>query len=492
MADNIDTIDRVDKYVTGTITLQLENRFALEAETSNDWLPDTYDFETDPGKKLTLDSTNYDLGLILVGKVPSTSTDPERLYHTYTETKPDSEQDGWLSSSDPYFENRGITPPSAAVLGYTIDKTIDLKANWPEDQEELDSTTITLYADGTEVLDIESSDSKYIIVDLEGLWWVTTTYDDLPLDLYARESVQYTINVTRTSSEADTLDDVDIVSPDLINPVTEVGGGEGVGGLDLDVLNYGSDECHAVPRTLSFFAQQSAKVSLYPTDRNGDIVTLGSETYNVTLVLQAARASGSLDTVFEATRVGDTDEFTVDFKHDDPGMYVANLMVHKDDEDNTLLYVTRYYVSVEPSGDYGGVVTIPEIRFHLSDTCAQENVLLDAFEYSDSDIINAIHACIEYYNGFLGGRGQKFSASNFPVSGRYFLKQGVAAFLLRTKAISLARNTLPINAGGVSVDDQNKAKIYMELASVFQEGWIMWCGRSQHEYTFRRGFMVQN
>ncbi len=231
---------------------------------------------------------------------------------------------------------------------------------------------------------------------------------------------------------------------------------------------------------------------MYPTDLNGDVIDLGDSDYNVTLVLQDARADGALDAVFEASRVGTSNEYTIDFKHDSPGMYVANLMVHKDDEDNTLLHVTRYYVSVAPAGDYGGVVTIPEIRFHLTDTCAQANELLDAFEYSDSDIINAIHNCVEYFNGMLGGRGQQYSPNNFPVAGRYFLKQGVSAFLLRSRAVILARNTLPFNAGGVSIDDQNKSELYLGLAQVFNQDWITWCGRRQHEATFKKGFMIQN
>ncbi len=488
MAADIDTIDKVESYVTGTIEKTLESQLALGASVSWDWLPDTYDHTTVPGK-LTLSAVDYDLGLILAGKLPADSTDAKRLYHTYTETKPDSEDPGWLSVADPYFEQHGITPPATAIMGYTLAKTIDLKALWPEDADELANTTITIYRDSVEV------DAAKVIIDTQGLWWVAETYDDLPLDLYVvAEAPVYTVELTRSSSESETLEGVDIVDPDLENPVTETGGGSSAGGLDLDSLNYGADQCHYVPRTLSFYARQQAKASLYPYDINGDVIDLPDSEFSVALVLQDARAIGDLTEVFQATRVGLTNEFTIDFELDQPGMYVANLMIHKklppeSEEIDPLLHVTRYYVSVAPSGDYAGVVTIPEIRYHLTDTCAQQNELLDAFEYSDSDIINGIHNCVEYFNGFLGGRGLKYTPINFPRDGRYFLKQGVCAFLLRARAVILARNTLPFNAGGVSIDDQNKSKIYLELASIFNRDWVTWCGRKQHEYTFKRGFM---
>jgi len=492
MADNSDTIDKVEKYVAGTIEKSLNAAFGLGAELSPDWLPDDY---TVTGGRIDLTpatpAVDYDLTSLLVGKVDSGATAAERLYNTYTETSPDSELPGWLSVADPYFEERGIDPPETAIMGYTIDKTVDLKALWPEDSEELANTTIVVYKD-----DVAVSASK-LIIDTEGLWWVSDTYDDLPLDIYVGESPVYTIGLTRIASESDSLSDLgdglDQIEEDLESPVTEAGGGASEGGLDLSTLNYGADECHYIPRTLSFFSGQEAQATLAPYDVNGDEITLPTDqTYTVSLVVQDSRDINQLTDMFSAVRVGTTNEFTVDFKMDEPGMYLANLMIHKpsgDETPDTLLHVTRYYVSVAPSGNYKGVVTIPEIRYHLSDTCAQQNELLDAFEYSDGDIINAIHNCIEYFNGCLGGRGASYTQKTFPPEGRYFLKQGVCAFLLRSRAVILARNTLPYNAGGVSIDDQNKSKIYLEMASMFNQDWVQWCGRKQHEITFKRGFM---
>lgn len=492
MADNIDTIDIVKEYVSGTIEKPIRASFGLEAELSPDWLPDDY---TVVDGKIDLTpvtpAVDYSLSSLLDGKVPDDSTDAFRLYNTYTETKPDSESPGWLSVADPYFEERGIEVPDTAIMGYTIDKTVDLKALWPEDEEELINTTIIIYKDGIAVLD-----SK-LIINSDGLWWVSDSYDDLPLDIYvSAESPEYTIGLTRISSESDTLNGVDIIDPVLENPVDELGGGSSEGGLDLTSINYGADECLYVPRTLSFYSGQEAKATLTPTDVHGEPIQIPvGESYTVQFVVQESRDVQQLTTVFDATRVGVTNNYTIDFKMDEPGMYLANLMIHKPSGDETpdpLLHVTRYYVSVEPSGNYNGVVTIPEIRFHLTDTCAQQNELLDAFEYSDGDIINAIHSCVDYFNGCLGGRGAKYTPANFPPDGRYFLKQGVASYLLRSRAVLLARNTLPYNAGGVSIDDQNKSKIYLDMASMFNQDWVMWCGRKHHEYTFKRGFMRLN
>jgi len=44
--------------------------------------------------------------------------------------------------------------------------------------------------------------------------------------------------------------------------------------------------------------------------------------------------------------------------------------------------------------------------------------------------------------------------------------KGIQAYLLQIAAANYRRNHLPYNAGGVSVDDKNKARAYEEYANV--------------------------
>ena len=141
-----------------------------------------------------------------------------------------------------------------------------------------------------------------------------------------------------------------------------------------------------------------------------------------------------------------------------------------------------------------GVLTVQEVRYHMDDLCAEKNELIGELEFSDSDIMQAMISCIDYANGAMGGSGHGggWTVNNLPEEGRFFLKQGTAAQLLQTKAISLLRNTLPYNAGGISIDDQNKSAQYLKMAEPMKADWIMYVGRLHHNRNFRRGFMTLN
>ena len=137
------------------------------------------------------------------------------------------------------------------------------------------------------------------------------------------------------------------------------------------------------------------------------------------------------------------------------------------------------------------VLTIQEVRYHMNDVCPADNELLDALEFSDADIIQAMMSCVDYANGAMGGSGcgGGWTVNDFPAQGRFALKQGTAAQLLRSKALILLRNTLPYNAGGVTIDDQDKSDRYMKIAETFNLDWVNFVGRLHHTANFRKGFM---
>ena len=133
------------------------------------------------------------------------------------------------------------------------------------------------------------------------------------------------------------------------------------------------------------------------------------------------------------------------------------------------------------------VLTVNEMRLHLQDTCAEDNELLGELEYSDKDIMNAMMSAVDFANGAMAGSGLagNFTVANFP--NRYFLKQGTGAYLMRSRAVALLRDTLPYNAGGISIDDKDKSRQYMEMAQPMKEEFNMYVGRLHHAANFQIG-----
>ena len=140
------------------------------------------------------------------------------------------------------------------------------------------------------------------------------------------------------------------------------------------------------------------------------------------------------------------------------------------------------------------VPTIREVRYHMDDVCAEDNTLIDELEFSDSDIIQSMMSCVDYANGSMGGAGLGggWTVNNFPSHGRFALKQGTAAQLLRSKALQLLRNTLPINAGGITIDDQDKSDRYLKISELLNLDWVTYVGRLHHQKNLKSGFISIN
>ena len=97
------------------------------------------------------------------------------------------------------------------------------------------------------------------------------------------------------------------------------------------------------------------------------------------------------------------------------------------------------------------------IRLWLRDYNPDANYLINDLEFSTDEIKLAQMMCQDYWNETPPHIGV-FSPSSSPF--RYHLLMGTAAQLLLIAANRFRRNTLPMNAGGVSVDDQSKAPQY--------------------------------
>ena len=147
-----------------------------------------------------------------------------------------------------------------------------------------------------------------------------------------------------------------------------------------------------------------------------------------------------------------------------PGVYRAQIarFVHG----GWLVDAYPVYFSVEPSltGQWAqqGMITIPEVRLALGDSEIGEVSLLDSFEFDDTEIVAAVRWVVDKWND-TPPPVSRYSYFNFPY--RYWWIKGAVIELLRMAARRYARNRLAYSAGGIQIDDQNKAGDYEGLAN---------------------------
>lgn len=133
------------------------------------------------------------------------------------------------------------------------------------------------------------------------------------------------------------------------------------------------------------------------------------------------------------------------------------------------------YLYIEPNlryhSDVSGVLSIPEIRLALGDTEVNEVSLLDSFEFTDTEIAFCIRRVVDHWNE-TPPPVSRYTYNDFPF--RYWWIQGVMIELLRLAAKRYARNRLQYSAGGVSIDDQNKAADYLGMAAEMKKEYDEW------------------
>lgn len=123
------------------------------------------------------------------------------------------------------------------------------------------------------------------------------------------------------------------------------------------------------------------------------------------------------------------------------------------------------YLSVEPSltsaHQWGGMISLAEVRLALGDNEIGEVSLLDSFEFEDTEIAAAIRWVVDKWND-TPPPVSRYTYFNFPF--RYWWIKGACIELLRIAAKRYERNRLAYQAGGVTVNDQDKAESYEAIA----------------------------
>ena len=150
---------------------------------------------------------------------------------------------------------------------------------------------------------------------------------------------------------------------------------------------------------------------------------------------------------------------TIDASKMSPAIYNADIGVF-DPMTGTLGPANRFYLTCEPSAFGGGVGSGPptrqQIRMHLRDSSPAENRLLDAVMFDDAEIAEAVCQAIRIWNASLPPVAP-LDTSSVPAALRGGWLDGIEAVLWKFAGYWYMKNKLTVQAGGVAVNDMDKA-----------------------------------
>lgn len=139
------------------------------------------------------------------------------------------------------------------------------------------------------------------------------------------------------------------------------------------------------------------------------------------------------------------------------------------------LYINPSITTAGTSYVYNFPVQPHEIRLAMRDYCPSFNTLLDDLEFSDIEIIFAVQRPVDEWNETppdLQASGFRYTYNTFPW--REHWRQATIGYLLQAGAIHQQRNNFTYAAGGVSVNDKDKATPYLGISERLLANWREW------------------
>lgn len=155
-----------------------------------------------------------------------------------------------------------------------------------------------------------------------------------------------------------------------------------------------------------------------------------------------------------------------------PGLFRLSFGV-KDDA-GELVRAGAALLSVEPTlfgaapGEKLGPPTLGAIRMALRDSAGTENLLLREQEFGDDQVLAALARPIAYWNEQPPHIGT-WDASNFPF--REMWLRATIARLYDMAAAGYRRDHMPYQGAGLTIDDKNKEREYLQAAAALDEEW---------------------
>lgn len=125
-------------------------------------------------------------------------------------------------------------------------------------------------------------------------------------------------------------------------------------------------------------------------------------------------------------------------------------------------------------------LTIAEIRLAMMDLHqGDDDQLLDELEFDDGSIANAARRVIDLWNE-TPPHVLRTNHRNFPY--REWWLRGTLANLYDTASAYYSRNRLGYSAGGITIDDKNKAQEYKQRADQYRAEFMDWMLKTKYAY----------
>jgi len=252
------------------------------------------------------------------------------------------------------------------------------------------------------------------------------------------------------------------------------------GPAELDHLtdDLSRSKCSGSAQVIEMTMGQKVRLTLFVVDANGEAVDLSSASVSAKFYVKDRIGDSALILDKDPAKVaGAGGSVTVSLDPDDTlnlqGIYSAQVVILNASDE--ILWVTDYYLSIAPTLDNliatgGGPITVAEVRMMLRDTCPGQNLLLDDFEFGDTQVTYAIVWPVQEFNS-LNFPKTNYTPSSFPTKWRFYWLRAACGYLLEMAAAGYMRDHLPYNAGGVAVDDKAKFAQYAQRSTQLLAEW---------------------
>lgn len=136
-----------------------------------------------------------------------------------------------------------------------------------------------------------------------------------------------------------------------------------------------------------------------------------------------------------------------------------------------------------------GPPNLQEVRQAIIDSHSAENLLLDALEFADDQILHAMLRPVRLWNELPPPIDLCFDSRTFPFKEAWL--KGTAAQLFLAAAHNYRRNHLPYQAGGVAIADKDKEEVYAKAGTALFEEYRTFVLAKKYQFNSQsfRGWM---
>ncbi len=114
---------------------------------------------------------------------------------------------------------------------------------------------------------------------------------------------------------------------------------------------------------------------------------------------------------------------------------------------------------------------ISETRIFMKDFSKTNKLLLEE-EHKDGDIARVLRRCISEFNKTAPPLSTVYSKlEDLPISEETVIKMAVYK-LLMSESLKRSRNDLTYSDGNLTIDDDNKAQMYLQIANIFKTEYL--------------------